>query len=161
MESVYYENQDKGFWECTCDSWGRSYLPYLTLWASSYLLHILAHHHSMWDPTGTWESQSQPARTQGSTGRWQQCHGWGQGGKCSSSRWWSQAARNRCRSSVPLLVLHCVGRRGEDQNGKCNNDRLSHLLILTLWRKTFVLGTQKILNYATFSCEVNYMGSKL
>lgn len=102
----------------TCLPLWKKWTKHSTLWASSYLLHILARHHSMWDPTGTWGSPSQPAQIQGSTGRWRRCHGWGQGGTCSSSRWWSRAAQSKCRSSAPLLALHCVGRRGENQNGK-------------------------------------------
>ena len=95
----------------------------MVFWASFYLPHISAHHRSKWDPTGTWGSLSQPAHIQGSTGRWLRSRGWGQGGTCSSSRWWSQAARSKCRSSAPLLALErlalrSVGRRGEDQNGK-------------------------------------------
>lgn len=61
--------------------------------------------HSMWDPTGTWGSQSRSADIRGSTGRWPRCRGWGRGGRCSSIRWWSRAARSKCRSWAPLQTL--------------------------------------------------------
>lgn len=61
--------------------------------------------HSMLDPTGTWGSQSRSADSLGSTGRWPRCRGWGRGGRCSSIRWRSRAARSKCRSLAPLQTL--------------------------------------------------------
>ena len=95
--------------------------------ASSHLPRISARHRSKWDPTGTWGSRSLPARIQGSTGRWWRFRGWGQGATCSSTRWWSRAAQNRCRSSAPLLAVGssrwCGGEERQGGKRKIKNYR--------------------------------------